>query len=369
LDLDVTLSSCSDLDALAGQWRDLEGRADASFFLSWCWIGTWLASLPEAARPHVLTVRRDGEIVGLCTIGHATSRRNVVFMSNALYLNETGKSAWDVLAVEYNGILADRRWADRATEAVLESLIADQGGWDELFLSGIPCGGRAWDYASFAEQHGLSARQITQSPCRYVDLDRVRNSGRDYLYFLNRNTRYQIRRSFRRYERHGQLAFTPARDVAEARSYFDEMKQLHQAYWTGRGRPGSFAMPFFEAFHRRLIEAGTASGSVELVRVSAGDTVVGVLYNFIWAGHVYNYQCGLAYQADNAIKPGLVSHALAVPHYLARGFKIYDLMAGDARYKRSLCTDASTLVWLSARRRRFKFKLEDMLHAVKRVRR
>ena len=43
------------LDCLAAMWRDLERRADASYFLSWDWIGTWLA---EACMQPLLMIGR-----------------------------------------------------------------------------------------------------------------------------------------------------------------------------------------------------------------------------------------------------------------------------------------------------------------------
>ena len=32
----------ANLDSLEVMWRDLQARADCSFFLSWQWIGCWL---------------------------------------------------------------------------------------------------------------------------------------------------------------------------------------------------------------------------------------------------------------------------------------------------------------------------------------
>ena len=42
------------------------------------------------------------------------------------------------------------------------------------------------------------------------------------------------------------------------------------------------------------------------------------------------------YDPDPKLKPGLVSHYLCIEHHLREGARIYDFMAGDARYKASL---------------------------------
>ena len=53
-----------------------------------------------------------------------------------------------------------------------------------------------------------------------------------------------------------------AADVEEALDYLSRLKQLHQAYWTRRGKPGAFANEFFERFHRALIRERFATQSL-----------------------------------------------------------------------------------------------------------
>jgi CelD/BcsL family acetyltransferase involved in cellulose biosynthesis len=64
--------------------------------------------------------------------------------------------------------------------------------------------------------------------------------------------------------------------------------------------------------------------------------------------------------------PGYVTHALAIVRNKQKGMHVYDLMHGDALYKRMLCNRTETLHWLVLQRRRLKFRLEDL--AVKAVR-
>ncbi|UOV04931.1 hypothetical protein MUU75_17950 [Pseudoxanthomonas mexicana] len=45
---DVRVERLPAMDVLEARWRALETRSRASFFLSWCWIGTWLATLCRA---------------------------------------------------------------------------------------------------------------------------------------------------------------------------------------------------------------------------------------------------------------------------------------------------------------------------------
>lgn len=365
MSIEVSLAPIDDLSSLGQAWRDLEQRAEASFFQSWSWIGTWIALLPAELRPEVLAARRDGQVVGLCSLGRRTTWRHRFIVSHGLFLNQTGDPSLDVITIEHNGILADRRWAPEVVQRMLEHLVGEVRGWDELFLSGVRADETPLAHGRLAAACGLAIAPYETTPSRFVDLAALSRSGRDYLELLGSNTRYQIRRSQRRYEARGPLGLARAEGVPDALSAFGEMKALHQAYWTRRGQPGSFASPFFEAFHSALIERCVPTGEVELVRVAAGDQTIGVLYNFTWRGNVCNYQSGFAYEADNAIKPGFVAHALAVSHYLAEGAATYDFLAVDSQYKSSLATDAVTLAWLAARRPRVKYAIEEGLRRLK----
>ena len=326
-DLTLALAPASETPALPALWRDLEVRADGSFFLSWNWIGPWLAL--SGATPLLLMVRHGQNIVGLALLQPARLRRHVLVRPRALLLHQTGDPARDGITIEYNGILAERRCADAVAQAALAYLVRE-ARCDELHLAGV-----SEPFATQARRSGLGVWTRARAPSWRVDLEALRRSGRPYLASIGANTRYQIRRAMRLYERRGALAAVPARSVAEAMAFFADLKALHQRYWQSRGAPGSFS-PFFEQFHRALVTEGVEKGSVELVRIAAGDEAIGYLYNFVHRGHVYNYQTGFAYDADARLKPGLVSHTLCIERHLAGGAQIYDFLAGDHRYKRNL---------------------------------
>jgi len=199
-----------------------------------------------------------------------------------------------------------------------------------------------------------------------VELAAVRAGGRPYLDGLSANTRQQLRRAMRGYEARGPLRLTVAATAAEALAWFERLATLHQATWTGRGREGAFAYPFFARFHRALIERHHAAGLVELAKVTAGEGEVGYLYNFLWRGRVLSYQSGFAYEADARLKPGLVSHALCIERHLAAGAAAYDFLAGDARYKTSLGRPGPRSAYLILQRPRLKFAVERGLARAKR---
>jgi CelD/BcsL family acetyltransferase involved in cellulose biosynthesis len=184
-------------------------------------------------------------------------------------------------------------------------------------------------------------------PAPFIDLAGLRAAGRSFLDGLSANTRYQLRRSDRIYGTLGLLQSRHAETAAEAHAWLDELETLHQVGWTARGQPGAFARPFFARFHHALIDRGMARGEIELLRVTAGARVVGLLYNFRYRGRLLAYQGGFAYaEAGPHQKPGLTSHHQAIRRATEDGMDCYDFLAGEDRYKRSMAGDATTLHWV-----------------------
>lgn len=362
--LQITLDGIDRPDSLEHAWRTLERQNDHSFFQSWGWIGCWLRQLGSECVPRCLTVRAGGEIVGLGVLVFHRGVRHGLVPSKGLYLNETGDARYDQLTVEYNGILGDQRSAESVAREVLAWLADHAGGWDELYLSGIDQA-TSTQWEPIARERGLNVWVRDRKRSDFVNLDSVRRSGGDYIATLSRNTRYQIRRALKLYEGQGPVSVEAASTPAEALGYFEALKRLHQTYWVGRGQPGSFANPFFEQFHRALIEDRFAEEEVQLLRLAAGDAEIGYLYNFVKDGRVYAYQSGFDYRPDAKLKPGLVSHYLAIEYNMGKSHNIYDFMAGEGQHKQSLSSDSTELTWLVLQRDRPKYRLERALRRAK----
>jgi CelD/BcsL family acetyltransferase involved in cellulose biosynthesis len=169
----------------------------------------------------------------------------------------------------------------------------------------------------------------------------------------------------RLYEETGPVVLTVAASSDEALAYLQGLKALHQPYWNQRGRPGAFACPFFEAFHKALIRRCFDDGGIQLVRIAAGEDVIGYIYHFVAGGTVYQYQSGFRYDDDPKLKPGLVSHYRAIAYNLERGADIYDFLAGESQHKKSLGTHTTEMDWLVLQRRRLKFVVENHLRDIK----
>ncbi len=336
----IILSAPGDLAMLATRWQALEACAGGSFFQSWTWVGCDIAArYPD---PVLVEAREGGRTVGLalCNV-----RRD--WLGERWWLGESGAAGLDSLFVEHNGPLV----AEDAGPGVLAGMLAAMAGGvvpgRRGFGRRVMLGGVAAEVAASAWAMAGTLRVQPDRPSPYVDFTALRADGISYLGSLSANARQQLRRSGRRYAADGALTLTRAGDVAEGLAFLEALAGLHQATWTGRGRPGAFAVPEFRRFHAELIARALPRGEVELVRVSAGDVVIGYLYNFLWRGWVLAYQSGFVYPAgDTHRKPGLTCHHLAIEDHLAAGAMGYDFLAGEARYKSSLANASQVLSWL-----------------------
>ncbi|MEQ9642007.1 MAG: GNAT family N-acetyltransferase [Alphaproteobacteria bacterium] len=337
--LTAHLAPQPDLEALGAAWRTLQRDCPHSFFQSWSWIGCLARATGRT--PQVMSVRDGERLVGLAAwfegpVALPWQRR--------LALSELGDERYDRVYIEYNGVLAMHGHDDAIRRATLSFLQARARPWlDRFLLGGVPS-----VYADLARSLGWRVYERDSKEVFSLALTDLDAPNR-HLAMLSRNVRQHIRRSLRFYAR--PPALTVAGSVDEALAYMARLKVLHQASWRRRGRAGAFAEPFFETFHRRLIEENFDKGHVELVRVAAGDEDIGYLYNFIYGDRVYFYQSGLRYFDDNRARPGLVSHHLCIEAHAKAGRQHYDFMAGAQRYKTDLgARPSGRLNWIELRR-------------------
>ncbi len=350
-----------DVARLEQMWTDLERRADINFFLSWGWIGTWIeqAGLPD----FVLVGRANDQLVCLGLLRKKVQWRHGFVRSRMLFLNQTGVPDQDVIQIEYNGFLCDRRFAHVGPEAIAAGRRSDViGSFDEFHIGGVTEG----RYEE-ARHLGWNAHVHSLKGTAFVDLRELRENGEEYLASLSSNTRYQIKRAIKIYESRGPLRLEPARTTEEALAFFDELGVLHQATWERRGSGGgAWRYPFLVEFHRKLISKVFSTGGVDIVKISCGGRPVGYIHCLVHKGWIGSYLSGFAYEEDNKVKPGLVSFYLYIQHKLKTDGELFDFMAGDHRYKTSLGKPGPNLYWFRIQEWRPQLVIEQGLRYVKR---
>ena len=347
---------------LSSDWRALAEQApNASFFLTADWAEVWMSAFGAVLQPDVLVFRAGGRIVGACMLVRRTVRVGPIPVTR-LYLNMAGEDEAEDTTIEYNDVLCLDGWQD----AVIERLAAWLGTrrWDEFFATGLTGGATAatleW------KMLGLSEPSKTGRPSYYVDLAAARQASPEFLQCIGPRSRKNVRRYLNQDPAGlGEIRTNVPADAEGAVAMLDAMIALHQATWQNRGKPGAFASPRIVDLHRGLVRRTFRSGATQLIRVSAGDTVIGIAYNFVFRGRVCAYQQGLRLESDRRLHPGFVTLACAIQYCLDHGFEEYDHLAGSHIDKQAMSTSSRTLEWVSWRRRTVATRSVDVLKRVR----
>jgi hypothetical protein len=302
----------------------------------------------------LLTISARGKPVALAILVKRTIWRYKLIPVRTWVLNATGNPRFDSICTEHNGLLATANSEQAAWDEVLDYFATRDHDWDEFQLNGVP----PWLTDAWARR-GMALRQTRLDIGRFLDLERVRMSAHgSCMGMLAPRVRTRLRHTLAAVERRfGPVAITAPATVREAHSFFGELKELHIKRWRGQPYGDAFDIPFFERFHNNLIDCCFADDFVQLVRVKAGLTTLGLLYNFTYQGRVSFYQSGINYAAaERGDSIGLLVHALLIDYNARQGHAIYDMLAGDAQYKRALASLTVPLWWgeLQADRRKLR---------------
>ena len=358
--LEVTLLDIkNNFTKVKASWEGLVVQHDVSYFLSWGWIETWLKELPDICKVFFIEMRQNNQPTLAFFVGEKIIKRSKVFKIRQLALNVSGHDEYDNICIEYNGFLSASH-LEFDIERILKKISLP---WEEMYLPGLDLSAFPGNsLSSLSSPFRYIEDDSTVSP--YVDLEKVRQAGGDYLSLLSGNSRSQIRRSFRILEV-GHVELEVPDGLEHAFQIYREMVDLHQATWKARGQAGVFSSQLFCRFHKRLIRTRFDKGEIQLLRIHTGGNTIGCLYSFVWQGRVYFYQCGFNYSFGKKVQPGLVSHVMAVQYNAEQGHDAYDFLAGgDARYKKSLATDYNEMAWGRIQRPSMKLKLEAKLRSL-----
>jgi len=336
-----------DFRHVQAEWRSLCISAKPSFFLSWEWIENWIRCIPKDISVFLVILSGDEIPKAAFFVGSPPVKIPFVGLKR-LYLNSTGIPSIDKLYIEYNTILVENN-NQISIDDILSCLPFD---WDEFVLPGLDAESFPGDVIeSKIYPYNVVMNKVV-SP--FADLFKVRDNEYDYLSLLSSNTRSQIRRSYRMYQKEGDIELEVAETLEQAINIFAELVNLHQVSWQSRGKQGCFSSDFFLDFHMRLIKKNFLKGTIQLAKLCCGEKAIACLYNFIDNNEVYFYQSGLEVTENNKYKPGLMIHTEMIRYNSKRGLKIYDFLAGSSQYKKSLSTDKKQLIWAKIQKKNMK---------------
>ncbi|WP_425409084.1 GNAT family N-acetyltransferase [Hyphococcus sp.] len=349
--LETAIRPLDDRSAFLSGWAALYERCDSQkFFNSPAWMSAWLSGAPDDAALYMIEGMRGG---ALMLLGAFTVRRRQppLLGLREVWFRETGSAAHDDVYVEYNDFLIAPDAPGETRNGAVCAMLDTNSGMDAcVFRNTTPDMSHA--VRACAIERRLAHRVLNEQPVFVCNLQKG-----DILAGLSKSLQTKIKRAMRLYEERGPLS---VRTVAGGESEFEhvwrKLVALHGSRW---GAQSVFDNQRLLSFHERLRES--SPGALHLFEVKAGDETIAVLYNFAHGERVMNYQSGFMYESDNRLTPGFLAHVMAAQHYADAGYKIYDLLAGEADYKKRLGVRETVLTSLVIERPTWRNHLRNMM--------
>jgi len=343
-------------------WSEHCEARDHSFFMSPGWIKTLIDCCHDEENLKLMVIKNGSSPTFAAIVNFVVQLRGGVFKSRVLNVNCTGNYAKDSICVEYNHLLQTGE-DDFDINLFVKSI---KEKWDEIYIPGM----------CMVRNPGKVIRECNQDwvICDYnksnfwVDLSVIPKERTDYVGSLSKKTRGHIRRTTKFYETIGEIKLCQASTIEEALDMLENLIALKKLILSKKDLKSSLNEHFIR-HSTALIKSRFESGEIQMLKIQAGDMVVGYIYNFVYRGHVYFYQSGFNYESDNKVSPGLLSNAEAIVYNARLGNKIYDFLAGDEHYKECFANKKSSMVWMRILRPSIKtFAMKILRNAQERMR-
>jgi hypothetical protein len=299
-----------------------------TIFLSMQWQLSWLKSL--AVLPTICLFENENKIIGFAWL--SDNPLKIVSRFHYTLLNQTGIKEADQVWIEFNNIICSEEYLEGCVQALMETQFTDTSNL-KFYISMCK---ETSPWLNFASKSGCPI--VVDRVVGYktkLDFDSYTDEIIDRF---SKNTRSQIRRSNKAIlKNHGKLLISQA-NQKNTMAFFSSLGNLHIKRWNESPEGSGFTNEQFLSHHTHFLSH--FPGKANVLKISAGDLTLGYCYTFLDKETVYFYCSGINYDIETKpIKPGYSIHFELMKYYANKGFKWYDFMGGDSRYKQSLSTN------------------------------
>jgi Flp pilus assembly protein TadD/CelD/BcsL family acetyltransferase involved in cellulose biosynthesis len=323
------------LDRIRPSWDHVYAAdPESNFFLSPFWLWPWLKSMEQ--RWVILGVRRvshPGAYVAFMPLQQRTHMRPKGGFYNELAM--AGNRFAD-----YTGLICHPEFASAAIPLIGAHI--RQMSWRRITFEQVRMSeGRLALLLAGADAGTIPIQRvlpplykgIDNSVCPFVTLP---DSFDAYLATLSANTRQKIRRVLRKVEGDPAFRFTCSTPETVERDV-----GLLLGLWDRKWRPQKGERTDnIVATMRFMLTAAGRDGALHLPMLWQGDVLLGALGNLIdpFRKEMLFLIAGRNTDADEP-PPGIALHAYAIREAIERGFRIYDFLRGDEKYKFSFAQE------------------------------
>ena len=332
-------------DALREEWDGLLARSfgDTLFYRP-AWLKAWWQVFGREGALRLIAVRDEGRrLVGVAPLflGEvmADGSERVPRLSYERPDPVPPATAHQVLLLvggtevsDYLDLIVDRGEGPRVYEAIFRALEREVDGWEWLDLHCLPEGSPTpAALTGLATAAGWPAELVPEDVCPYVDLP---DSWDDYLAMLSRKQRHELRRKMRRAERSARVEIVEASDLAMLDDHLATFIALHEA--STADKADFMRDPRMQEFFGRVARTTLENGWLDLSFLTLNGEWAASMFCFRYQGAVMVYNSGFDPRAYASLSPGLVLLGHRIKQAIETGWREFDFMQGDERYKYDL---------------------------------
>ncbi len=246
---------------------------------------------------------------------------------------------------DYLDLIAARDREEAVWCRLLEHLCGSDG-WDVLDLHSIPQASPTREILPrLAPSFGLSLDEVEEDVCPLVSLP---ETWEEYLEGLPKKRRHELRRKLRRADEAGGIAWHIVRGGEALAREMETFFALHRRSDEGKE---AFMDSSMEKFFRRMAEALSSAGWVELATAWVNELEVASYLCFLYGDAILVYNSGYAPGRYGSISPGIVLLAYYMRDAIERGLSRFDFLQGDERYKYDLGGEDTFVYHITLERR------------------
>lgn len=312
-------------DGIRDSWEQILRVAPASAFQTFEWQHTWWKYFGGGKSLWIVCVREGQTLVAIAPL--FIDHRRIPGLRPFRHLRFIGAPLSD-----YVDLIVRPGYEQVCIRTLAEFLKLNASLWDLLDFESVSAHSPTLPLiaGSFAAA-GVPSYTTESTPSPQVCLSPTWNG---ILERVGPQTRYNIRRKFRRLDRlkHEVERFAlPTDNIREAITSFAE---LHGRRWNSLGYPSAFDNERHREFHIEIAERFAMRGWLRLYFLRVNDERVAVTFNFNYDNRIYMYQCNAHGPRDiMRLSPGLLVRCVSIMEGITEGITLFDFLRGMEPYK------------------------------------
>ena len=335
------ISESSVFDDLAAEWEALLSHAvTETTFLRPYWQKAWWRAYQAGKELCVLTARQeDGELAGIAPLflheiavdpASALPAVNIErpLAPEPATMRRVLHPVGGTEVSDYLDWIVARQDAPAIYEALWRYLTDSMDAWDLLDLHCLPDGSPTLTHLpELARSSGWAVSIEREEVCPIIQLE---DSWDGYLATLSKKQRHEIRRKVRKAEREAQVEW---RRAVDADTLEDDVKlffRLHEASAPGKA---AFWNDETRGFFREVSSALYQEDRLELSFMYYNGEPVASFFCFREGDSFLVYNSGYEPDRYRSLSSGLVLLSKVIQDAIERGFREFDFLRGDERYK------------------------------------